>query len=512
MADKKKKKWVKWVIIGAVVIVAGVFFYTTYRASSRAAQELLLSAQKVAVERGDISVVVQASGSLKPSLSTTVYAPLTAEIDELYVENGDTVSKDELLFTLSNDTINDEIIALQTSLTSQDSQLLMADRSKSGNVVSPVSGRVKAIYAVEGQETQAAMQQNNGLILLSADDRMELRFVPAGAVIPGDEVTVIIGEEEAVTTIRSYTNGEATILLEDSAYELGAAASVKAAGGTEIGSGILAVHAPYFVTASEGITDDVRVEINDMVSAGDTLIKLKNSVYSETYIQLLASRQNTLDQLSEKLAQKEQLAVRAPQDGVIENLTAVQGTNVPEGTAIFSIGATDSFELVVAVDELDIASIQLDQTANIALDALAGATYTGKVIRISGTGNYAGGMTTYDVTILLDQTDKILSGMSARADILAASHLDTLLIPVSAIKTIDGEKYVVIMSAPGDKTAASAEGVQTLITVGLSNSSQAEILSGLEEGQYVQDLSASSDSSGFAMFGGQRQDSTGEAA
>ena len=57
------------------------------------------------------------------------------------------------------------------------------------------------------------------------------------------------------------------------------------------------------------------------------------------------------------------------------------------------------------------------------------------------------------------------------------------------------------MPAPGSKEAAIAsEGVQTLITVGLFNSTQAEVLSGLGEGQYVKDLAASSGTSNF-MFG-----------
>ena len=297
--------------------------------------------------------------------------------------------------------------------------------------------------------------------------------------------------------------------MKDDAYELGTAAQVTAKDGTALGEGTLLVHLPYYVTGYEGVVSSVSVTVNDMVSTGDTLIKLEDSVYSTSYLQLLATRQNTLNQLTEKLAQKEQLTVRAPQDGVIENLNVTQGTSVPEGSALLSIGSTAAFELAVAVDELDIANVLVGQTANIALDALAGATFTGKVTRISGTGTYVNGMTTYEVTILVDQTDKILSGMSARADILVASHQGVLLIPVSAIKTIDGEKYVMVMPAPGSKEAtAASEGVQTLITVGLFNSTQTEVLSGIEEGQYVKDLAASTGTSNF-MFGNRNSNTAG---
>ena len=502
MAEIKRRKWVKWVVIGAAVLIIGAVLYASYQSSAQAARDLLASSKSVEAVKGDIAVVVQASGSLKPLSSTTVYAPLTAEIGVLSVKNGDTVKEGDILFTLLSDTIDDEIAALQADLSTQDSQLLMADKSKSSKIYAPVSGRVKAIYAVPGEAAASTMQSSNGLILISADDTMELRFVPSVIVTAGDPVTVTIGTAEISATISTFLNGEASILLSDDAYDVDAAASVSAVDGTSLGSGTLSVHTPYYVTGSEGVVDEISTAVNEKVSAGDTLIKLEDSVYGAAYMQLLTTRQNTLSKLSEKLAQKEQLAVRAPQDGVMEGLNAVQGTTVPEGTALFTIGSTSAFELVVAVDELDIANVEVGQTVDIALDALAGATYTGKVTGISGTGNYVNGMTTYSVSINVDQSEKILSGMSARADILVASHQDALLIPVSAIKAVDGEKYVMLMPAPGSKEASnSPEGVQTLITVGLYNSSQAEVLSGIQEGQYVQDLSVTTAATGFASFG-----------
>ena len=78
MAEKKKRKWVKWVVIGAVVIIAGAVAFAAYQNSAQAARALSASANSVLAEKGDIAVVVQASGSLKPLSATTVYAPLTA--------------------------------------------------------------------------------------------------------------------------------------------------------------------------------------------------------------------------------------------------------------------------------------------------------------------------------------------------------------------------------------------------------------------------------------------------
>src|SRR5659263_525987 len=158
--NKKKKKWVKWVVIGCAVLVIGGISYTAYQASARAAQALLASSKDVIAEKGDISVVVQASGSLKPSSSTTCYAPLMAEVGALSAQNGDVVKKGDVIFVLINNTIDDEIASLQANLTTQDLQLLMADKSKSTKILSSVSGRVKAVYAVPGQAAASAMQMS----------------------------------------------------------------------------------------------------------------------------------------------------------------------------------------------------------------------------------------------------------------------------------------------------------------------------------------------------------------
>ena len=502
----KKRKWIKWVILLGIIVIISAGVFVACNATAQMAQaKQKVSANSILVKKGDISVLVQASGSIKPLSSSTFYAPLTAQISEVNVKNGDSVAAGDVLMTLSSSTIDDEITALQADLSSKDAQILMSDHSKSSSIISPVSGRIKAIYAVAGQEVETAMQENKGLLVISADDKMELRFAPSVSVTAGDAVTVTVGDKTIEATIGTYVNGEASILLKDDSYEVGAAASAATTDGTSIGEGTLMIHQPYMVIGYAGVVSKISVDVNQTVTTGDTLIKLTDSVYSSDYLQLLSSRQSTLDQLTEKCALQDQLTVFATQDGVIDNLAVEKGTTVPEGSALFSIGGTDVFELVVAVDELDIASIKVGQSATIALDALSGSTYPATVTRISGTGMYANGVTTYDVSIQLDPADEIMSGMSARADILVGSQKNVLLVPVSTIKSVDNEKFVIVVPDPKTKEALSSTGVETKVTIGLVNGSFAEILTGLEEGQYVQDLSVKATTGG--LFGMRNQDS-----
>ena len=502
--QKKKRKWIKWVVMALAVLIIGSVWFASTQTAAKAA--LLKSESEAAVQaqRGDIRVIVQANGSIRPASSTDVYASLSGEAAVLSVKNGDAVKAGDLILTLKNDTIDDEIAALNTELNSTDLQILTTDSSKSSNIASTVAGRVKAIYATEGRDVAAAMETDGGLILLSADDMMQLVFAPEKEIKSGDEVTVKVGARSVDATVRSVNAGLAEIVFPDdpdNLFPIDADAICELRDGTTVGKGILSVHMPYVITGREGLVSEILVEAGDKVSAGDRLIKLDEPVYSASYAELLSARQETLDKLAEKTALRDALQVYAPQDGIVENLTVTEHTSVQENMLLFTVGSSDAFELTVAADELDIAKIKTGQTVSIALDALAGAEYTGTVERVSSAGTYSNGVTTYDVTIRLDSADGILTGMSARADILVASHTDVLLIPVSAIKTVDGEKYVMAIPAPGTSDTASAAGVQTKITIGLSDASEAEVLSGIEDGQYLLDLSADNSSDGLFAFG-----------
>ncbi len=502
--QKKKRKWIKWVVLAAVVLIIGSVWFIQSQVSARAARLNSESSAAVQAARGDIRVIVQANGSIRPASSTDVYAPLSGEVETLSVKNGDAVKAGDLILTLKNDTIDDEIATLNTQLNSTDLQIQTTSSSKSSIIVSTVAGRVKAIYAAEGRDVASAKETNGGLILLSADDMMQLVFAPEKELKSGDEVTVKVGARSVDATVRSVNAGLAEVVFPDDPddlYLIGADATCELRDGTSVGKGTLTVHMPYVITGSEGLVSEILVETGDKVSAGDRLIKLDEPVYSAAYAELLSSRQDTLDKIAEKTAKRDALQVRAPQDGIVENLAVSERTSVQESMQLFTVGSADSFELTVAADELDIAKIKTGQTVSIALDALAGAEYTGTVDRVSSAGTYSNGVTTYDVTIRLDSADGILSGMSARADILVASHTDVLLIPVSAIKTIDGEKYVMAIPEPGTADSASAAGVQTKITIGLSDATEAEVLSGIEDGQYLLDLSADTTTDGLFAFG-----------
>ena len=80
--------------------------------------------------------------------------------------------------------------------------------------------------------------------------------------------------------------------------------------------------------------------------------------------------------------------IESPIDGIVtrrnieEGETVVIGTMNNAGTVLLTIADMSVIEAEVEVDETDIPTVQLGQTAKITIDAMPGKTFTGKVTEI----------------------------------------------------------------------------------------------------------------------------------
>jgi HlyD family secretion protein len=142
---------------------------------------------------------------------------------------------------------------------------------------------------------------------------------------------------------------------------------------------------------------------------------------------------------------------------------------------------TSQLQFKGTVDEIDITKIKAGQKANIAVDAVSGKTFTGKVSFISPYGAAdSSGVVRFNVTILLDPTDVPLKGkLTATADIAVSSVQDALIIPQTAVTTSVDGSYVNVLNS----TTGKPEKKQ--VTLGQHNQQSVVVLSGLNEGDKV---------------------------
>ena len=137
------------------------------------------------------------------------------------------------------------------------------------------------------------------------------------------------------------------------------------------------------------------------------------------------------------------------------------------------------------MDELDIANIYIGQTCRVYVFALENRFFTGTVSWVAQAATAQDGISTYPITIRIDDPVDIRTGMSARTDIEIAKLTDVLLIPSEAIRIIDGEKYVMVADTTDAQGRTAESGRQVKIETGLTNGVETEILSGLNAGDRI---------------------------
>lgn len=166
-------------------------------------------------------------------------------------------------------------------------------------------------------------------------------------------------------------------------------------------------------------------------------------------------------------------------------------------TAAFSIASATEASVSINVDELDILSVKEGQTATVTLDALDGQEFEGTITEVSNEASSGNSSAKYPVTITFEKTEDMLIGMSASATIHVSEAEDAVLIPVDALQEKGSSTFVYTKKDSDGNLSGEVE-----VETGISNGSQVEITSGLEEGDTVYYLKAESSDSSSNMPGG----------
>ena len=174
--------------------------------------------------------------------------------------------------------------------------------------------------------------------------------------------------------------------------------------------------------------------------------------------------------------QKNDLVLRAPRAGVIGYRQAEVGTMAQTGQKLLSIVDNSNIFVDCPVSEQDIGQISIGMPTNISIESI-GKTYTGTIIYISP----AMDTTTQSFTIriaLSNLDNSIKTGMFARTTIDVVLRPQTLFVPKEAILSTNGTDRLFIVD--GDNKV-----IERIVTLGLRNDKNVEILSGMNEGEQV---------------------------
>jgi HlyD family secretion protein len=214
---------------------------------------------------------------------------------------------------------------------------------------------------------------------------------------------------------------------------------------------------------------------------------------------VVEEKQAALDQAELDL---EHTVVRAPIDGVIINRDVNPGQTVAvslDAKTLFKL-AKDLAEMEVhgKIDEADVGQLKVGQIADFAVDAYPDRSFTGRILQIRKSPEVVQNVVSYTAIISAPNPDLLLlPGMTATIRIVVSNTGEVLKIPNEALRfrprgAATPEHRVqnaAVASSGGDAATVWVVGedgtpVQVAVTVGFSNDSSTQLLRGpLTEGQ-----------------------------
>lgn len=447
----KEKKSFRIICIALAALIVASGGLTAFIAAKTGTNE----AKRVyaAVTRGTVTNVIEGTGTVEAISQYEITSLAKGDVIADYFEVGDYVTKDQLLYEIDSASMDKSITRQRSSVEKAQTNYTEALEDVFNlSVKSTINGVISNMYVSVGDSVQ------QGAKIADVIDKDTLKItLPFGKF---DAQNIQAGSSASVTLSRSLTTIPGTVTkVASGAYVNSYGVEVTdveiefANPGTvsegESASAVVGGYACYDTgevsyIASKTITAKTSGEVElmykgkgDAVRNGEALVLLESSSAARSKRDAQLSLQDanlSLDDLYDSL---EDYSIKSPIDGKViqKNIKAGEKLDSNSSTAMAIVADLSKLTFDISIDELDISEISVGQEVTITADALPNQTFYGVVSNISIVGSAYQGVTSYPVTVTIDNTEEsdLIPGMNVSAEIIVDSAEDVLMVPVSAI-------------------------------------------------------------------------------
>lgn len=194
--------------------------------------------------------------------------------------------------------------------------------------------------------------------------------------------------------------------------------------------------------------------------------------------ELEANKQTKEIETEDKLESLEtaKSGVTAEFNGVVTEVSAVEGGSVPVGGSLLKLESTEDVMVRISVTKYDLDKIAVGQNARISIGNKEYQGEVSKINKMAETNNSGAAVVGTEIKITNPDSDLIL-GVEAKVIISTAKEENAVLVPVSAVNVdMDGEFVYV---------AENNILVKKPVVTGISSDLYIEIKEGLSEGEQV---------------------------
>lgn len=524
---KRRRIWIVGLVVVAVVI-AGLFVANQVR-TSRAEGADAGTGERVTAFVGDLASTATASGRVTPRQDATLALPVSGRVDAVRVAVGDQVGAGDVLVELDAadlqrvvDNAAQNLVIAEASLEKLRSGASAADIASAQAAVnsaqaaldttlnSPTPEQIAAseanLRAAQANLNAANANYNNvtegpaEADLISAESALEdaldrqldarrahesVLTCSTFTLPTGDERTVCASEEQIDLAEANVLAANAEV--EAAQAQVDALRSGASQGAVSAASGSIAAaranrdaaQASHDLLLQGATPSQIAAAQAQLAQAEATLATVMDGVSAEQLAIAAAQVEQARIALERAQSDRDKAILRAPFDGTVTAVFVAEG-ELASGPAVTLINK-DTMEVVLSVDEVDLATLTIGQPGLVTLEAYPDVEFDSAIVSIAplSTPGQAG-LVTYDVYLSLPPTDvPLLANMTANAELITADRSDVLLVPNSAI-TADrttGRFYVNLVDESAEDGYRRVE-----VTTGLRDNRNTEITSGLEAG------------------------------
>ncbi|MDR1299076.1 MAG: efflux RND transporter periplasmic adaptor subunit [Oscillospiraceae bacterium] len=526
---RRRRKVVKWAVILAVLAVAAIVGRRVYNRFRTGAEIQASPFMAEPAQRRDIVSSLSGSGALTPADSYTVTSLIEGEILAAGFSEGDVVEKDTVLYVVDSSDTASSIERAELSLSSARNNY---NRQVEGldklSVASRESGYAVSVTVKPGDTVSPGQQ----LIHLADYSVMtiEIPFLAGDAegfyIGQGAEVTLddsfetLYGSVTKIGTTNSALTGNIIVrhitidVQNPGGLSPGHMASASVGGAQCSDSGAFKYKSESDITAdAAGDVVSVNVYEGGYVNAGDVVVSLSSTSLGDQIDSAYRSVRDAEIALDNQRDQLDSYTITSPISGTIVEKVYKEGDNLGAGKVLCTIYDMSYLEFTMNIDELDIKQIETGQRVSVTADAMEGESFVGIVTKLSIQGATSGGVTTYPVTVRIDDAGGLLPGMNVNAEIVTESVTGVITVPIAAVQR--GNR--VIVNRGGDVSLVTdmrslPEGFELVeVATGASDEDYIEIASGLDEGDEIVYMRSQPDGAdimigfgggGFGMGGG----------
>ncbi|MBD3183782.1 efflux RND transporter periplasmic adaptor subunit [Candidatus Poribacteria bacterium] len=527
----------KWIIIAfvAIVIMAGGAIVVRSILSEKEADSAANQMRTATVKRGDITVAVDATGTIEPLVVVEVRSKASGAITKLAVEEGNRLKVGDLIAEIEKTYTQADVDQEEANLKTAKARLTQAkqniDLQKKQTEIQIKQAKealkdaeirldklIEEIELEKEANARAVKEAENDLEM--AKLRLKQAEISRPESVKRAEASVTQAKSSLDLAQQEYERYQTLFKQQfvskaevesskakldsakasyDSAVEQlkivekpSSAEEIKLARLSVTKSELALESAKHRVKQETTREKELKLTESQVEDAKSTLELVKaNAVQVELKEKDLEAAQASVTKSEVALkAAKDRLAdtvVKAPIAGTIlqkeveegQVITSSMSSMASAGTLLVTMANLDNVYVKTDVDETDIGKVQSGQFVVITVDAFPDQTFDGTVLKIAPQGHVVQNVTSFEVTTEISNPTRILKpGMNVSVKIMVADRRGILVLDNEAVMDIRGRKMAVpVVDGKPDRPIP--------IETGVRGWDITEIISGLQEGDVV---------------------------